>query len=193
MSEFSNILKYYRKREGLTQEELAARLGVRKSTICNYENGYSQPTIATLQLLAEFFHISLDVLMGKIQVREPSDSSIIILPVLSSSTAEPTDENLTFPSTYLKNGNYFAIYLPDDAMASANLHRGDLVICQKQLALQNGDLAAVFVDDMGVLLRYYYIEENQITLISSGKNLPLRREQSEITILGKAIKAVVSF
>lgn len=57
-------IKYYRKLQGLTQEQLATKLCGRKSLISNYENGYSTPDIYTLCRLAEIFEISLDELVG---------------------------------------------------------------------------------------------------------------------------------
>ena len=39
MNSFSEMLKYLRKREGLTQQELSQKLKISKSTISMYENG----------------------------------------------------------------------------------------------------------------------------------------------------------
>ena len=56
-------IKYNRKRLGLTQGELAAKLCSKKSLISNYENGYSTPDIYVLCKLAYIFEISLDELV----------------------------------------------------------------------------------------------------------------------------------
>lgn len=56
-------IRFYRKQLGMTQEELAKKLGGGKSLVSNYENGYSVPDIYTLCLLAHIFDVSLDDLV----------------------------------------------------------------------------------------------------------------------------------
>lgn len=45
-----NLVKEVRKTEGLSQKELADKIGVSRNTICSIENGYFTPT-AKLALL----------------------------------------------------------------------------------------------------------------------------------------------
>ena len=45
MNNFSDMLKYLRKREGLTQQELAKKLDISKSTVSMYENGNREPDL----------------------------------------------------------------------------------------------------------------------------------------------------
>lgn len=52
--------KELRKNKGATQEEVAKMLNVVKSTYNGYENGNSEPTIATLCKLADYYGVSLD-------------------------------------------------------------------------------------------------------------------------------------
>jgi len=54
--------KELRKNKGATQEEVAKMLNVVKSTYNGYENGNSEPTIATLCKLADYYGVSLDYL-----------------------------------------------------------------------------------------------------------------------------------
>ena len=66
MSYLQKNLILYRKMSGLTQKELAARLGISPTTLAGYENAGKDPKIATLIKLADFFGVSIDNL-----VREP--------------------------------------------------------------------------------------------------------------------------
>lgn len=59
----SNI-KYYRKQRGLTQEQLAEAMGVSIGAVSKWESGQSNPEISLLAELADFFEISVDVLLG---------------------------------------------------------------------------------------------------------------------------------
>lgn len=58
-------IRFFRKQAGLTQEELAARFGSRKTLISNYEIGRNTPDIYTLVKLADIFDITLDELVGR--------------------------------------------------------------------------------------------------------------------------------
>ena len=58
-----NIL-YYRKKLGLTQRELADRLGVRNSAISNWEKEQNSPDIETLFAMCNIFGISIADIYG---------------------------------------------------------------------------------------------------------------------------------
>ena len=49
---------------GLTQEQLAIRLGVVKTTIAHYESGDKTPSFENLMKLARIFNVSTDYLLG---------------------------------------------------------------------------------------------------------------------------------
>jgi len=55
-----NKLKYYRKQNGMTQDELAEKLDLGKGTISNYESGYRTPQQNRLFELAEALEISIN-------------------------------------------------------------------------------------------------------------------------------------
>ena len=54
-----------RKQRGLSQAALGEALGVKQNTISQWENGSRQPDAKTLALLADFFGISIDALLGR--------------------------------------------------------------------------------------------------------------------------------
>ena len=58
-------IRFFQKQAGLTQEELAARFGSRKTLISNYEIGRNTPDIETLWELADIFDITIDELVGR--------------------------------------------------------------------------------------------------------------------------------
>lgn len=64
MSHFSNTLVFLRKREGLSQQELADKLGVVKSSISMYENDARKPSFEMLETIADFFNVSMSTLVG---------------------------------------------------------------------------------------------------------------------------------
>ena len=65
MGSFQSILKSLRKSLGLTQDELANKLEVSRSTIGMYESGSREPDYKTLGAIADFFNVSIDYLLGR--------------------------------------------------------------------------------------------------------------------------------
>ena len=61
----SDNIRFFRKANNLTQEELSKQLGGSKNLVSNYENGISTPDIYTLVKLADIFDITLDELVGR--------------------------------------------------------------------------------------------------------------------------------
>lgn len=59
-------IKTLRKRSGMTQEELSDKLGFHtKSAISKIEKGHREPSIGTLILIADYFNVSVDFLLGR--------------------------------------------------------------------------------------------------------------------------------
>lgn len=61
---FGENLKKLREGLGLTQKQLADKLGVNRATIGGYETKGKEPSYDTLFKLAKIFNCSLDVLLG---------------------------------------------------------------------------------------------------------------------------------
>ena len=75
-----NRIKELRIEAGLTQSELAARLGLNQTAVGKYERGQLEPSIATLKALSALFECSIDYLLyntddfGNITVQGASPS-----------------------------------------------------------------------------------------------------------------------
>ena len=64
MVNFGNTLKELRQRAGMTQKDLASKVGVTKSVISYYELSERSPSPEMLMKLAAVFHVSTDFLLG---------------------------------------------------------------------------------------------------------------------------------
>lgn len=62
--EFSEKLQKLRKKQNLTQEELAEKLYVSRTAISKWESGRGYPSIDSLKVIAKYFHITIDELIG---------------------------------------------------------------------------------------------------------------------------------
>lgn len=64
LNNLNERIAYYRKKCGLTQEELAEKCSVTPQAVSKWENGLTSPDISLLPHLAETFGISTDELLG---------------------------------------------------------------------------------------------------------------------------------
>jgi transcriptional regulator with XRE-family HTH domain len=74
-SVFSRRFKDLRTEKGLTQKEVAERLGVGKSIISMYEKGTRDPGRETLELICDFFNVDYDYMTGKSDVKRRNSYS----------------------------------------------------------------------------------------------------------------------
>ena len=68
---FSDVLKYLRKREHMTQQELANKLKISRGAVSMYELGQREPDFETLEAIADCFNVSMSVLLGKDETIKP--------------------------------------------------------------------------------------------------------------------------
>lgn len=61
---FKENLKQLRIEKGLGQVELANALGVSKGVISLWENGLREPSMSSLIVIAKYFNVSIDYLVG---------------------------------------------------------------------------------------------------------------------------------
>ena len=85
---FGNMIVSLRKEKGMTQLELAEKMGVTDKAVSKWERDLSFPDISSIPKLAEIFEVSIDDLMQvKIKTKEtPSNDNIkgIILLALNA-------------------------------------------------------------------------------------------------------------
>ena len=58
-------LKYLRNQKGISQQQLAAVLGVSQQSVNKYENHNVEPDIATLVAMADYFGTTIDCMVGR--------------------------------------------------------------------------------------------------------------------------------
>lgn len=81
---FGDILKQLRKRNQMTQGDLANALKISRSTIAMYETDVRNPDHETMLQISELFNVSMDYLYEKETPAEPSlsDLKLAILDVI---------------------------------------------------------------------------------------------------------------
>ena len=84
----------------------------------------------------------------------------------------------------------FALRVRGDSMTGARIHDGDIVFIRRQDDVDDGQIAAVIIDDEATLKRVYHIK-NGLQLLSENRNYPpmvfTYEEDGSIRILGRAV------
>ena len=62
---FSERLKTLRKEKKLTQKEIAEQIGIKQNSYSDWETGKNEPSLEKLIVLADFFEVSLDWMVGR--------------------------------------------------------------------------------------------------------------------------------
>lgn len=65
MGIFGDNLKTLRKKRGLTQQELADKVGTNRVNVTKWETGRTEPSLENIVKLADLLDVSLDWLFGR--------------------------------------------------------------------------------------------------------------------------------
>lgn len=208
MIKFNSRLKYLREYANISQQTLADKIGISKSSINMYERGEREPGLETLEAIADFFNCDMDYLLGKSDTRNkyiaersvPSASNIIPLPQTKKvpllgdiACGEPilAEENI---DDYIKLDKDipadFALRCKGDSMINARIFDGDIVYIRQQPDVENGEIAAVLIDNEATLKRVYKYP-HRIELRAENPTVKTFEfsddEMNNIHILGKAV------
>ena len=207
---FGANLKKLREDANLSQGQLADVIGVSKSTIGMYEQGKRMPNTNTiLKDIATYFGVSIDYLVGfdsvgEIPLGEEDFARLNLLPVSRKripmlgkiACGEPImceEEYETYAVSGTDIDADFCVIAQGDSMINARIFDGDVVFVRKQEMVENGEIAAVIVNDSEVTLKrfFYYPELNQVVLQPENPSFRpmvyMNEELAHIRVLGKAI------
>lgn len=101
---FPKNLRLIRKLRKVTQDELAKSINTTRSCISNYEHGTRQPDGETIRLIADYFDVSIDYLLGRSSIRMSvrTEEELRELEELSNSLHTLTHLDLRGVSTNIK-------------------------------------------------------------------------------------------
>lgn len=210
-------LRRLRKKRGYTLRELGEKLNMSFSILAMYERGERTPPVDKLVLLAGFFDVSTDYLLGKTAYRncqgwlaenlEYSEDkvrgrdTIKKVPVFYSifnhekEIAERDNpEYRIVCRNNLEDGNYFYLKVGDNSMAGSRIKTGDLVLVQETLEMESGSIALVCIKngektgDTELLRRIYYNNKQVILEPDNNEFEPIILNHSKVRIIGKVIR-----
>lgn len=204
MSVTGKRMQERRKELGISADTLAEHLGVSRSTVFRYENGDIEKVPANLLSdIAKFLRTSEAFLMGW----EDTSGSVITniypielkrFPLLGEIAcglpiyANEDRESYIMAGTNIKAD--FCLKAKGDSMVNARILDGDIVFIKKQDIVENGEIAAVIVNnDSEVTLKrfFYYAEKSMVILKAENPTYEdmifTYEELNNFHVLGKAI------
>lgn len=143
-------LKVLRKREGMTQAEVSAKLGIDRSTYAKYETGQSEPNFDMVQKLASLYSTTVDFLISGSKIQDCSNGKWIpVLGVVAAGIPIEAVENIIdweqISAALAATGEFFGLLVKGSSM-EPRIREGDVVIVRKQEDADTGDTAVVLVN-----------------------------------------------
>lgn len=199
MSTTSERLRQALSLRNMKQSELSERTGIGKSSISTYLSGAYLPKQRNIYKMAQVLDVDEAWLMGLDVPMERSDTSAAIpkgfIPVPKTTkiplvgtiacgvpilAGENIDGYVELPDNIRAD---FALRCKGDSMIGAGIRDGDIVYIHKQPAVENGQIAAVRVDDEATLKRFYQ-HGDTVQLVAENPSVhPLVFVQEEINSL----------
>ena len=208
MNSQGDRIKALRKQRGMTQYDLADKLGIAKQTIFKYETGIitNIPYSRIVDIAA-----ALDVEPGEILgLQEPSaepssPEGFISIPFISQKISAGygedylSDDSITLrriqiPESMARGvsdkSTLVSAEVKGDSMIDANIYPGDYVFFSKGMIKGEGIYVIAFAGDIMVKRLSFDTGGNKLTIISENHNYPTRVVEADtdgVRILGKVI------
>ena len=195
----------YRERLGLSQEELAKKLGYKdRSTIAKIEGNVNDITQSKIAAIAEALQTTPAALMGwdsdSVPMTSKIPSNIIAMPetrkiplVGAIACGKPilAEENIEDYVSIPKDlAGDFALTCKGDSMINARIFDGDIVYIRQQETVENGEIAAVLIDNEATLKRVKLYEDHIALEPENPQYRPIvlwNEEMNTVRIIGKAV------
>jgi len=195
-------IRLYRERLGMSQEELAKKLGYKdRSTIAKIESNVNDLTQSKIVAIAEALQTTPAALMGwEADNSTALPTNVIPMPEMrkiplvgSIACGAPilAEENIEdYVNIPRDMAGDFALTCKGDSMINARIFDGDIVYIRQQDTVDNGEIAAVLIDGEATLKRVRLFDDHISLEPENPMYKPLvywNEEMNTIRILGKAV------
>lgn len=200
--ENTNRLAQVRDHAGMTQQQVAAAIGVTTTGYQNWEYGNTPIKATALRELAKLFGCTTDYLLNISDIKVAVPSVTRMLPVFGSISAGTPREALTQSDVmhetperlYLEHERAFWLTVSGNSM-NRLFPDGSLVLIDPDSEVRNGDVAVVFVNGDDATLKRVYHEGDSVRLHPESYDPEYRDriidasdpDAPEVRIVGKAV------
>ncbi len=193
--------------KGYTSKQLANLANVAQSSISDWENGKTQPSADALFDICYALEISPSDLIEENNINGYNDFNFKdvknLVPITTKKVPILGKIACGDPIEAIEHVEYYAevdsnlkidagLIAQGDSMINARIYDGDTVFIHYQPTVENGEIAAVKIDDEVTLKRFYYDQKtDMVTLVAENpKYSPYIYKRSDnklIQIIGKAL------
>jgi repressor LexA len=205
MATFGERFRELRKAMGLKQKELATKLSMAESTISMYEMEKREPDYETLEMIADFFNVDINYLIGRTDKTTyiPSIQSRFIVrkvPVFGRIPAGTPFEaiedicgEVEVPTKYVNTEDLFGLLVVGDSMNRV-IPDGYIALLQKTDTLENGEIGALLINEQDATLKKFFKLTDYVVLEPLSYNLEhkptmIGSDGPEISVIGKLLWA----
>lgn len=194
-----------RKLKKISAEELGNRVGLTKKTIRRYETGDIRILFERVMDIAKALEVDPKVFYEDtaLNLYPPIETvkEFTSIPIVGSISCgngilafEDIEDYEDIPSSWLNGGEYFFLRAKGDSMINARIYDGDLLLIRRQETVENGEIAAVFLNGEAVLKRVYKTDGTLILQSENPKYKPIIVKGDENTkVIGRLKKVVLDF
>lgn len=183
----ASILVAKRREKGLTQDAVAAFIGVSKASVSKWETGQSYPDITFLPRLAAYFNISIDELMGYSPQMEQLDIAKLYTRLANDFAALPFDEVIAECTAIIKK--YYACFPLLLQMVKLYTNHFTLARTQEQKETLLNETVTLCERIQGESGDMHL--SNDAILYQSVCHLALRSPQPVLDLLGETVRPVM--
>lgn len=202
MKDISKNLKSILLRKGLSQKKLSEITELSTSAISDYINENSLMSPSIIQLIAEALNVKPREISSSLETVDIEYDDSIDIPVVGKISCgngmiayEEIESYESTPKNWLNGGEHFYLKAKGDSMNGSRIYDGDLLLIRKQPEVEDGEIAAVLIDDEAVLKKVYF-RDDTIILQSTNQSYPpliFKLENKNVTIIGKLKKNVIDY
>lgn len=200
MTALSEVMKKRRKELGLTLAQVADAVGVTEATAQRWESGNIKSVRhEKITQLAAVLNVNPAELMGwEVSIDYPKNThpmpemrKIPLVGTIACGTPILADQNIEEYVSIPKNiAADFALTCKGDSMINARIFDGDVVYIRQQQTVENGEIAAVLIENEATLKRVQLFDDHIILQPENPMYKPLAfwgEEMNTVRILGKAV------
>lgn len=198
-------IKYLRENIGMSQQELAEKVGFKTASAVNkIELGLRDIN----QTKIKAFAVALGTTPGYLleddnNTYEKKFFSVTNINPLPKTVKKPRLGTIACGEPILAEENLdgyddvpddikcdFTLLCQGDSMINARINNGDIVYIRQQPTVDNGEIAAVLIDNEATLKRVYLYDDKIVLQPENTRYAPLvysKEEMNDIKIIGKAV------
>lgn len=192
-----------RKQRGMTQEQMAAKIGISASYLSRIENDGREISVGLLVRIAEVMnipvsyflesHVSYNLTGMQQTVTLPVVNETILRAISQGGSLQNEGELVTLPESWIEHPEHSFVYrVKGGAMTSAHIPDGSQVVVDTKARPYSGDTVCAVYGD-AVVVRGYVKHKDKIELTASdAPSLMVDEESEHFKILGKVIRVITT-